>query len=55
MTKYLTVDTILALHSIIKEHFHENTTIGKIDRNKIQSIIDKPRKNCRSRNLYDNI
>ena len=39
MTKYLTVDIILELHSIIKDQFHENTTIGKIDRNKIQSNI----------------
>ena len=55
MTKYLTVDIILELHSIIKEQFHENTTIGKIDRNKIQSIIDKPRIEIAGQEIYTTI
>ena len=56
MITYLTADTILNLHSIIKEHYYENTANGKINTDKIQSIIDKPKlDNCKSRNLYDNI
>ena len=55
MTEYLTVDIILALHSIIKKQFHENTTIGKIDRNKIQSIIDKPRQEFGGQEIYTTI
>ena len=55
MTKYITVDTILILHSIIKEHFHEDTTNGKIDRNKIQSIIDKPRQEFGGQEIYTTI
>ena len=55
MTTYLTVDTILDLQSIIKEHFHENTTIGKIDKNKIQSIIDKPRQEFGGQEIYTTI
>ena len=55
MTKYLTVDEILTLHSIIKEQFHENTTSGKIDRNKIQSIIDKPKREIAGQEIYTTI
>ena len=55
MITYLTVDTILDLHSIIKEHFHENTTSGKIDRNKIQSIIDKPKREIAGQEIYTTI
>ena len=55
MTTYLTVDEILVLHSIIKKHFHEDTTSGKIDRNKIQSIIDKPRIEIAGQEIYTTI
>ena len=55
MTTYLTVDAILDLHYIIKEHFHENTTNGKIDRNKIQSIIDKPGRKIAGQEIYTTI
>ena len=37
---------------IIKEHFHDDTTNGKIDRNKIQSIIDKPRIKFAGQEIY---
>ena len=55
MTTYLTVDEILNLHCIIKKYFGINTTSGKIDRNKIQSIIDKPRRVIAGQEIYTTI
>ena len=55
MTTYLTVDSVLALHNIVKKHFRENTAGGKIDRDKIQSIVDKPRLRIANQEIYATI
>ena len=55
MTTYLTVDEILNLHYIVKKYFDVNTTSGKIDRNKIQSIVDKPRRVIAGQEIYTTI
>lgn len=55
MITHLTVDAILGLHYVVKEHFHENTSSGKIDRNKIQSIIDKPKRKIADQEIYETI
>ncbi len=55
MITYLTVDDVLGLHSIVKEHFHENTSSGKIDRNKIQSIVSKPERKIAGQEVYPTI
>ena len=55
MITYLTADTILSLHSIIKEHYYENTANGKINTDKIQSIIDKPKLEIAGQEIYTTI
>ena len=55
MTVYLTVDDVLGLHHAVKKHFHEYTSGGKTDRNKIQSIIDKPKRRIADQQIYATI
>ncbi len=55
MIKYLTVDSVLDLHSVVKEHFHDHTTSGKIDEYKIQSILDKPGRKFGNKEMYPTI
>ena len=55
MIEYLTVDNVLSLHYVVKDHFHENTTSGKIDKNKIQSIIDKPKRKIADQEIYETV
>ena len=55
MIKYLAVDSILDLHSVVKDHFHDNTTSGKIDKYKIQSILDKPGRKFENKEFYPTI
>ncbi|MDI1495998.1 MAG: death-on-curing family protein [Cenarchaeum symbiont of Oopsacas minuta] len=55
MIKYLTVDYVIYLHDIIREHFPENTASGKINKNKIQSIVDKPSLKIADQEIYTTI
>ena len=52
MTTHLTVDDIQDFHSMIKKYYREETTSGKIDRNKIQSILDKPQRTVMGKEIY---
>lgn len=52
MITYLTVDAIVSLHRVVKEHFHEDISGGKVDRNRIQSIADKPGRRIAGQEVY---